>query len=439
MKHESVAVINGRVVGYLGENAGKYLLRYDDAWRNAENAFPLSLSLPLAAGEHGDKAVRPYLANLLPDNDAILRAWARDSRVSANNPLALLARVGEECPGALQILPPGRVDEVLSPRPDVVEWLSEEEIGARLRRVVEEPAAWREPGDPGQFSLAGAQPKIALLHDGNRWGIPSGRTPTTHILKPPAMARFGGFAENEHLCLQLAARLGLPAARSEVRRFDGEVAIVVERYDRVRSGDGWLRLHQEDFCQALAVHPDEKYESEGGPKAVDLIRLIAERSLEPDEDVATTVGALALNWAIGGTDAHAKNYSLLMQPGGRIRLAPLYDVVSLLPYLESRGPRVKLAMSIGGEYRMRFVERRHWERLADAIGAEREALVELVADVVERIPPVLDDLCGGVAEHGLGHPVLARLREEVAKRAGTCLSSLRRGDPRPIDASPAPE
>jgi serine/threonine-protein kinase HipA len=427
VKYESVAVINGRVVGSLGESAGKYELRYEDAWRQAEDAFPLSLSLPLAAGEHGDKAVRPYLANLLPDNDAILRAWAREYRVSANNPLALLARVGEECPGALQILPPGRVDEILSQsHVDDVEWLSEEEIGARLRHVLDEPGAWRKPDDPGQFSLAGAQPKIALLHDGERWGIPSGRTPTTHILKPPAMERFGGFAENEHVCLRLAARLGLPAARSEVRRFAGEVAIVVERYDRIRSGESWFRLHQEDFCQALAVHPDEKYESEGGPKAVDLIRVIGERSLEPDLDVATMVGALALNWAIGGTDAHAKNYSLLMQPGGRIRLAPLYDVVSLLPYRESRGPRVELAMSIGGEYRMRFIERRHWERLADAIGADREALVELVADVVERIPATLDEICGGAADCGLGHPVLARLQEEVGRRVSSCLSSLRR-------------
>lgn len=427
MKYESVAVINGRVVGYLGESAGKYELRYDDAWRHAEGAFPLSLSLPLTLAEHGDEAVRPYLANLLPDNDAILRAWARVYQVSANNPLALLAHVGEECPGALQILPPGRVDEVLTRSgADEVEWLDEGEIGARLRRVLEEPGAWREPDDPGQFSLAGAQPKIALLHDGERWGIPSGRTPTTHILKPPAMERFGGFAENEHVCLQLAARLGLPTARSEVRRFDGEVAIVVERYDRVRSGEGWLRIHQEDFCQALGIHPAEKYESEGGPKAVDLIRVIGKRSLEPDLDVATMVGALAMNWAIGGTDAHAKNYSLLMQPGGLIRLAPLYDVASLLPYPESRKPSVSLAMSIGGQYRMRFIERRHWERLADAIGADRKALVELVADVVERIPPALDEICGGASDHGLAHPALARLREEVGKHVSSCLSALRK-------------
>jgi len=428
VKYESVAVIDGRVVGHMGQAAGKYLLQYEHAWRHADGAFPLSLSLPLAREEHGDEAVRPYLANLLPDNDAVLRAWARRYQVSAENPLALLAHVGEECPGALQILPSDRIDELLAPEaPDVVDWLSEDEIGARLKRVLEEPGASRQPGDPGQFSLAGAQPKIALLFDATRWGIPSGRTPTTHILKPPAQRGFDGFAENEHVCLQLAARLGLPAVHSEVRSFDGQKAFVVERYDRVRRGEGWLRLHQEDFCQALGTHPYHKYESDGGPHAHDIIRLLAERSAEPDEDVATMVGALALNWALGGTDAHAKNYSHLMQPGGLIRLAPLYDVVSLLPYAESRGPRAKLAMSIGGEYRMRFIERRHWERLADGIGSDRDALVELVTEVVERITDTLREVCEEAVDQGLAHPVLHRLRQEVGKHVSACRAALRRG------------
>ncbi|MFL5382172.1 MAG: type II toxin-antitoxin system HipA family toxin [Longimicrobiaceae bacterium] len=425
-----MAVINGRVVGHLGQASGKYILRYEHAWRHTDGAFPLSLSLPLTRDEHGDDVVRPYLANLLPDNDAVLRAWARRYQVSVNNPLALLAHVGEECPGALQLLPPERADEFLASAsggtPDVIEWLGEDEIGSRLRRVLKEPGAWREPGDPGQFSLAGAQPKIALLFDGTRWGIPSGRTPTTHILKPPAQHGFDGFAENEHVCLQLAARLGLPAVRSDVRSFGGQVAFVVERYDRVRSGKAWLRLHQEDFCQALGTPPDQKYESDGGPTAHDIILLLAERSMEPDEDVATMVGALALNWALAGTDAHAKNYSHLMQPGGLIRLAPLYDVVSLLPYAESRGPRTKLAMSIGGEYRMRFIQRRHWERLADSIGTDRNALLGIVAEVVERIPANLREVLTEAADQGLGHPVLNRLQQAVRTNVSACQAALRR-------------
>jgi len=427
VKHETVAVVNGEIVGELSQgDDGKYRLRYDERWRSSPGAFPLSLSLPLTRAEHGDDRVRAYLWNLLPDNDAILAAWARRFRVSANNPLALLAHVGEECPGALQLLSPRRAEELTrAGRPaDVVEWLSDDEVGRRLQRVLAEPAAWREPGDPGQFSLAGAQPKIALLFDGARWGIPSGRVPTTHILKPPALKELDGFAENEHVCLRLAAAMGLPTARSEVRRFADQAAIVVERYDRVRLGGELVRLHQEDFCQALGIPPQTKYESQGGPSAASIIHLVQERSADVDADVATLVAALALNWVIGGTDAHAKNYSHIMQPGGRIRLAPLYDLVSLLPYAEGRGPRVALAMKIGGEYRMRAVGRRNWERLARDIGAAPEAVVDLVRELVEALPDALAAVRTEAAADGLDHPVLARLQTAVASNAASCLARL---------------
>lgn len=430
MRYQAVAVVNGHVLGELGQRAdGGYVLRYDDAWRNGDGAFPLSLSLPLTRAEHDDARVRPYLWNLLPDNDVIVATWARRYHVSPNNPLALLFHVGEECPGALQLMPPDRAEAVLGrgPGTEVVEWLSEAEIAERLRRVRREPGAWREPGDPGQFSLAGAQPKIALLREGDRWGIPSGRIPTTHILKPPVQRQFDGFAENEHVCLRLAAAVGLPAVRSELLRFEDQVAIVVERYDRVRHGGDLLRLHQEDFCQALGRSPREKYENEGGPTARDVIGVLQERSLDPEVDVAAVVGALAFNWVIGGTDAHAKNYSHLMQPGGLVRLAPLYDLLSLLPYREGEGPRVKLAMRIGGEYRLRYVGRRSWQRLAEEIGADAGALIDLVRDVVRQVPDALAGVRAAAALEGAAHPVLARMQDTVAAQARACLAGLDAG------------
>lgn len=433
MKYRSAVLVGGRLVAWVGQDVrGQYALRYEEAWRAAGDAFPLSLSLPLTRAEHGDATVRPYLWNLLPDNDTVLRAWARRCQVSANNPLALLAHVGEECPGALQIVSPERAEAILGggPEAEQVEWLSEARVAERLRHLREEPGASREPGDPGQFSLAGAQPKTALLLDGERWGVPSGRTPTTHILKPPVLATFAGFAENEHVCLQLAAGLGLPAAHSEVRSFEDQTAIVVARFDRLRRDGTVIRLHQEDFCQALGVPPQEKYEADGGPGAVDIISVLQERGLEPDVDVATFVGALALNWVIGGTDAHAKNYSHLMLPGGVIRLAPLYDVISLLPYPEGKGPRAKLAMRIGGEYRMRAIERRHWDRLAGAIGAEPDAVAGIVGEIAERAPDVLRDICRAADEAGAGHPILRRLETEVAANARACRAALQRaGNP----------
>lgn len=415
------------MAAWVGQDArGQYALRYEEAWRAPEGAFPLSLSLPLTRAEHGDATVRAYLWNLLPDDDAVLRAWARRYRVSADDPLALLAHVGEDCAGALQIVPPERADALLGGGAEAVEWLSEAQMAERLRHLRDDPGASREPGDPGQFSLAGAQPKTALLLDGERWGVPSGRTPTTHVLKPPALAAFAGFAENEHVCLRLAAGLGLPAVRSEVRRFEDQTAIVVARFDRVRRDGTVIRLHQEDFCQALGVSPREKYEADGGPGAAGVVSVLRERGLEPDADVAAFVGALALNWVIGGTDAHAKNYAHLMLLGGVIRLAPLYDIISLLPYPEGRGPRVKLAMRIGGEYRMRAVGRRHWDRLAGAIGAEPDAVAGIVGDIAERAPDVLSDACRRAGEAGAGHPILRRLETEVAANARACRAALTR-------------
>src|SRR5262249_2084174 len=158
-----------------------------------------------------------------------------------------------------------------------------------------------------------------------RWGVPSGRTPTTHILKPP-MPELNGHVENEHFCLALARELGLPAAASDVRRFDKEIAIVVERYDRVQIRGRLTRVHQEDICQRLGVRPARKYESEGGPGIRGIAELLRTHSSARDDDLATFLDAIAFNWLIAGSDAHAKNYSILLAGGGQVRLAPLYDL-----------------------------------------------------------------------------------------------------------------
>ena len=205
-----VALTKGQRMGEVRRNQrGRLSFVYDEPWRQRRNAYPLSLSMPLAAAEHGHDVIEAFLWGLLPDNDRVLDRWARRFQVSARNAFALLSHVGEDCAGAVQFVSPERIDALTNKEPEPVVWLSEGEVAERLRTLREDHAAWRAPRDTGQFSLAGAQPKTAFLHENGRWGIPSGRTPTTHILKPPT-GEFDGHAENEHFCLKLARRLGLP-------------------------------------------------------------------------------------------------------------------------------------------------------------------------------------------------------------------------------------
>lgn len=426
MSDELVALIDGQESGRVRQGRdGLLTFVYAESWQQARNAYPLSLSLPLALSVHGHDAVHAFLWGLLPDSEPILDTWARRFGVSARNPFSLLANVGEDCAGAVQFVRPDRVDGIRDGTLDKIEWLTVADVAERLRILRTDHAAWRRPGDEGQFSLAGARPKTALILDDGRWGLPSGRTPTTHILKPPT-GEYDGFVENEHFCLELAAALGLPAARSRIMRFEEQVAIVVERYDRVRTDTGWVRVHQEDLCQALGVPPTRKYENEGGPGVDSVVRLLRDNSGAPEEDVSTFVSALALNWLIAGTDGHAKNYSILIGSRGSVRLAPLYDVASALPYPASLDPyKIKLAMKLGGEYFVRKIGRHQWENLAVQLQMDRYDLLNRVMGMAESAPDLGSEVRRAAERDGITHPVLNRLADAVATRVKACLEELR--------------
>jgi len=419
-------VVGGELMGTVEQRPGERLgLSYARSWQERSDALPLSLSMPLAQREHGDEVVRPFLEGLLPDSAAILERWARQFQVSARNPFALLSHMGEDCAGAVQFVRPERFEEVTSADGGDIEWLTEDDIAERLQDLVEHAGTGRLPGDAGHFSLAGAQPKMPLYFDGVRWGIPSGRTPTTHILKPPAQKDLDGLEVNEHLCLRLARELGLAAAESWVQSFADQDALVVARYDRVRIGGGAVvRLHQEDACQALGVTPLRKYQNEGGPGPEDIVRLLIRESNGPDTDVAAFLDALALNWVVGGTDAHAKNYSLLLSPGS-VRLAPLYDLISILPYPRRvHYRRAKLAMRVDREYHLWKVRRRHWEGLAVRCDLDPEPLVARVAEFVAAVPEAVERAAEGVRGEGVGHDVIERLEAEVRQHSVRCLEVL---------------
>jgi serine/threonine-protein kinase HipA len=426
MTTELIAILDGRETGRIvRDKRARLTFTYNEEWRTTENAYPLSISMPLALAQHGYAKIDPFLWGLLPDNQMVLDQWAKKFHVSARNAFSLISAVGEDCAGAVQFVRPERLEVIMGVAPPEIEWLDEADIAKRLRALREDHSAWRIPRDTGQFSLAGAQPKTALLLENRRWGVPSGRVPTTHILKPPS-GQFAGHAENEHFCLELARAVGLPVVDSRIMHFKDEVAIVVERYDRIRTATGLRRVHQEDICQALSIQPTHKYQNEGGPGIPDIVELLRANSSNAAEDVRTFLDSVAFNWIIIGTDAHAKNYALLIGAEGRVRLAPLYDLASVFPYSQIDLQRVKLSMKLGGEYRFRNIQLRHWRRQAEELKVNADELVGRVDDMARRIADAIPEIDQRMTEEGLTHPVVHRLARRLVTRAAACRKVLRK-------------
>jgi serine/threonine-protein kinase HipA len=379
--------------------------------------------MPLTLSQHGHAKIEPFLWGLLPDNQTILEQWARNFQVSPRNAFGLIAAVGEECAGAVQFVRPERAETIFGRGPRRVEWLDEAAVADRLRALRQDHSAWRLPRDTGQFSLAGAQPKTGLLFEDGRWGVPSGRVPTTHILKPPS-GDLDGRIENEHFCLELGKSLGLPVVNSNIMHFRDELAIVIDRYDRVRTRSGWRRVHQEDMCQAFAIPPSRKYQSEGGPGIRNIVELLRTYSNNPNEDVDTFIDSVAFNWLIGGTDAHAKNYFVLIN-AERVRLAPFYDITSILPHSDFDIQKMKLAMKLGGEYRLRYIRVNHWRNMAEELRLDSDALIQRVVDFGRQIADHSSTVSRRMLGQGITNPTVPRLADAVAARAVTYQNVLR--------------
>jgi serine/threonine-protein kinase HipA len=420
MTNRLIALLAGREVGTVHYKNARLSFVYSDAWRADPNAYPLSLSMPLASAEHGHARIEAFLWGLLPDNDRVLENWGKRFQVSPRNVFRLLAHVGEDCAGAVQFVDPERLEALQADTAaKEVKWLTEDEVAARLRALRADHSAWRSAQDTGQFSLAGAQPKTALLFERKRWGVPSGRTPTTHIPKPPT-GDWDGHAENEHFSLQLARAAGLIVPNSTVQHFGDEIASVVERYDRVRDGRQWARIHQEDMCQALGIYPMRKYENDGGPGARTIAELLREQSSNPEEDVQSFVDAIIFNWLIAGTDAHAKNYGLLLGSGGVVRLAPFYDLASILPYQTIDIQKAKLAMKIGGEYRLRYIGLRHWRKFAAEMRLDEGLLMDRIRAIAALLPDHAASIQKELETSGLSHGTITLLTQKLQRRAALC-------------------
>lgn len=386
LPNELTVLMHGTVVGTLHRRDRRrpLLLQYRDTL--APSATPLSVSMPTVVQRHQDARVRHWIAGLLPDRSEILAAWRRTFGVTSLEEYALLPHIGLDVAGAVQFCHPDRLaaardDGALVP-------LTDADLGRLLTDLTDTATGWGVQPHTGQFSLAGAQAKVALRRTADGWARASGSHPTTHILKP-AIAGMADQDLGEHLTMRTARNLGLPVPGTQIRTFQGVRALIVQRYDR-RTVDGRVhRVHQEDLVQALGRPPSDKYEASGGPGIVDLVNLLR-RVVSPreqiDNDIFRFLDAAAFNYLTGGTDAHAKNFSLLLA-GPQVRLAPLYDLNSFLPYNNSR-THVELAMSIGPSRHMRSTDitAEDWRWLARRVQIDPDRLVARVVAIAEALP-----------------------------------------------------
>lgn len=420
MTTELVVLYQDQIAGTLTRlKGGQLSLRYHDAYRLGSEATPLSSAISLSQTEHTGQQLRNWLWGLLPENEHVLAHWGRMFSVSIGSPFGLLSTpVGEDCPGAFSFVKPERVDAVIGQKWEV-EWLSESEVATILRELRTDASAWLGSDPPGRFSLSGTQTKTALLWDGTRWGRPSGAIATTHIVKP-AIEGLGEHDLNEHLCLRAAALAGLITVDTALHRFEDQTALFVRRYDRLNRNNSQVRVHQEDLCQAFGISPAKKYQNEGGPSPEMIARLI--RLTVPgqiaDNSVERFADALIWNWIIAGSDAHAKNYALLLA-GHDVRLAPLYDITSALPYPTIQRQKIKLGMKFGTDYSL-DARASTWPALARSLGIQEDALRSRAALLIALAPDAFATAANLPDVQTLSTKFPTRLKDAVAKRAKQC-------------------
>ncbi len=407
-KYRRLAVwMNGKQVGtWTVDAGGRHEFRYLPAWADDGDSRPISLSMPVRPPTvaYRGPIVEAYFDNLLPDSREIRRRAQARFGAESTSAFDLLTEIGRDCAGAVQLLAPGR------PAADVRKInalpLDEAGVAEALRSAMASTPLGQGDDDAFRISLAGAQEKTALLWHEGQWCRPSGATPTTHLLKlplgrvGPMQADLSTSVENEWLCAQIVREFGLPVANCDVAEFSGHRVLVVERFDRRLSRDRrwWIRLPQEDMCQATGTPPARRYESDGGP-GITAIGALLLGSRQAESDRRRFFRAQALFWMMCATDGHAKNFSVFIEPRGRFSLAPLYDVISAYPVMGHGTNRlapekVRMAMAVAGKdrhYRWADIQARHWISTAARMGlrstAQRdvEELKQRAPDVVERV------------------------------------------------------
>ena len=426
--HELTVVICGTQAGTLCQD-GAGLLSF--CYGPSYDGVPLSLSMPISNRTYRDRVVRPFLFGLLPDGEQQRQAIAREYGVKPNNPFALLAHIGLDCPGGVQFCPPDNLG-LLTQRASGYRPLSIGQVADRLTSIREEnDVSWM--GGEESWSLGGNQGKFALAWHEDAWCECLGSAPTTHIFKHGVVG-FRLEALNEYVCMRTARLSGIPVADGTYQQFAQEPALIVRRFDRIAdAGGSVVRLHQEDLCQALGVMPSQKYTSDGGPTTLDVLMLLASTNRAADNLYQFT-RMLFFNCLIGAPDAHAKNYSILLGLCGEALLAPMYDTASGLAYERMRR-KGRLAMSIGGENRFGRVGGGAIERFAgkdneqvtacmSRAGLDAVACKQIMRELAMRIPHDLSQVFDESQELPGARELRERLEGPIAQNCAQTLALL---------------
>lgn len=398
MRPELVVFMHGEAIGRVVEGRdGACWLTYLPAYTEQRHPIPLSLTAPVGSGRFD---VSVWMDGLLPNRVDLRECWMRSHGAKSMLPMDLLATpMGWDCAGAVQFCGEGAASEMLARRPGA-EALSEGDLALHLESV--RRAMPELPGAPGwvPFSLAGAQAKTALIRSGAGWAMPTGGLASTHILKV-ALSSFEDNDLVEHVCMSALRLCGVAAARTEIVRAGGERAVAVERFDRRSDAEGKMsRVHQEDVCQALGFESQDKYQAALGPSPIDVAELLDHASSRR-ASMALFRDALVCSWLLAAPDAHAKNYSVLMDGEG-YSLGPLYDVCSSAPYSQPVGD-ITMAMTVGEAWGVAEADdAAAWARCAQDLGLDVEETLRRVKELCEAMPTALtaavDGLPGGCAD-----------------------------------------
>ena len=401
---------DGKVVGTLRiDKHGDMTFQYGDEWLADSAQLPLSMSLPKKPEAFKRRECRPFFGGLLPE-EGQLEAVARKLGISKTNDFKLLEALGGDVAGALSLWPEGErpptPDAAAQPAP-----LDDKHVSELLDLLPQRPLLAGEEGL--RLSLAGAQSKLPVVLVEGKIALPAPGQPTTHILKPPITV-FPATTENEALMMQLAAVLELSVAQAEARKAGGKPYLVVTRYDRQFEATGKVRrLHQEDFCQALGIPPERKYQAENGPSFKDCFDLLRRTATRPAVEVLKLLDAAIFNVIIGNADAHGKNFSLLYRGAG-VTLAPLYDLVCTVAYEDlSR----RFAMKIGKSRTLDEIDSAAWSAFANDAGLTAPYVVRRVRALSESTQKTVAEIAARLVEMGLDREALKEFASLVASRA----------------------